>query len=169
MIYRTLTENDTEVFFEMMCRLDEETEYMMYEPGERREKTKNLDRLRGNIENANSGRDFLLAAVTEDGEIAGYIWASRGDLNRVLHTAYIVTGIREAYRRQGIGTEFFNRLDDWAKANGLVRLELTVECPNTGAKALYEKHGFTVEGIRPKSMKVGGAYVDEYYMGKILG
>ena len=26
MIYRTLTENDTEAFFEMMCRLDEETE-----------------------------------------------------------------------------------------------------------------------------------------------
>ena len=168
MIYRTLTENDTEAFFEMMCRLDEETEYMMYEPGERREKTKNLDRLRANIEGANSGGDFLLAAVTEDGEIAGFIWASRGNLNRVLHTADIVTGIREAWRRQGIGTEFFNRLDAWARANGLVRLELTVECPNTGAKALYEKHGFTVEGVRPKSMKVNGAYVDEYYMGKIL-
>ena len=168
MLYRTLTENDTEAFFEMMCRLDEETEYMMYEPGERREKTKNLDRLRANIEGANSGGDFLLAAVTEAGEITGFIWASRGDLNRVLHTAYIVTGIRKAWRRQGIGTEFFNRLDDWARANSLVRLELTVECPNVGAKALYEKHGFCVEGIRPKSMKVNGVYVDEYYMGKIL-
>lgn len=168
MIYRTLTQNDTEAFFEMMCRLDEETEYMMYEPGERREKTKSLDRLRSNIEAANSGGDFLLAAVTEEGEIAGYIWGSRGDLNRVLHTAYIVIGIRKAWRRQGIGTEFFNRLDTWAKENGLVRLELTVECPNTGAKALYEKHGFTVEGVRPKSMKVNGVYVDEYYMGKIL-
>ena len=168
MIFRTLTGNDTEAFFEMMCRLDEETEYMMYEPGERREKTKNLDRLRANIEGAHSGGDFLLAAVTEDGQIAGFIWASRGDLNRVLHTAYIVTGIRKAWRRQGIGTEFFHRLDAWARANGLVRLELTVECPNTGAKALYEKHGFTVEGVRPKSMKVNGTYVDEYYMGKIL-
>ena len=41
MIYRTLTENDTEAFFEMMCRLDEETEYMMYEPGNagKRQKT----------------------------------------------------------------------------------------------------------------------------------
>ena len=164
MVFRTLTENDTEDFFRMLCRLDEETEYMMYEPGER----KNPERLRATVASAESGGDFLLAAVTEDGEIAGFIWASRGDLNRVLHTAYIVTGIRKAWRRQGIGTEFFNRLDDWARANGLVRLELTVECPNVGAKALYEKHGFCVEGIRPKSMKVNGAYVDEYYMGKIL-
>ena len=32
----------------------------------------------------------------------------------------------------------------------------------------YEKHGFKMEGIRPKSMKVNGRFVDEYYMGKIL-
>ena len=60
------------------------------------------------------------------------------------------------------------RLDEWAGENGIVRLELTVECVNTGAKLLYEKHGFKVEGIRPKSMKVNGRFVDEYYMGKIL-
>lgn len=28
--------------------------------------------------------------------------------------------------------------------------------------------GFEIEGIRPKSMKVNGRFVDEYYMGKIL-
>ena len=60
------------------------------------------------------------------------------------------------------------RLDEWAGKNGIVRLELTVECVNTGAKNLYEKNGFKVEGIRPKSMKVNGRFVDEYYMGKIL-
>ena len=60
------------------------------------------------------------------------------------------------------------RLDEWAGKNGIVRLELTVECVNTGAKHLYEKNGFIVEGVRPKSMKVNGRFVDEYYMGKIL-
>ena len=60
------------------------------------------------------------------------------------------------------------RLDEWAGENGIVRLELTVECVNTGAKHLYEKNGFIVEGVRPKSMKVNSKFVDEYYMGKIL-
>ena len=32
----------------------------------------------------------------------------------------------------------------WAGKNRIVRLELTVECINTGAKYLYEKNGFTV-------------------------
>lgn len=168
MIIRKIGVNDTECFFHMMCMLDEETDCMMYEPGERREKTKNLDRLHNVIEAAETGGDLLLGAVKEDGEIVGFIWAERGTLNRVRHTAYIVTGIRSAYRRQGIGAEFFRRLDDWAKENGLIRLELTVECPNTAAKSLYEKQGFVVEGIKKKTMKVNGIYVDEYCMGKIF-
>ena len=53
--------------------------------------------------------------------------------------------------------------------SGIIRLELTVECDNIHAKTLYEKQGFSVEGVRPKSMLVNGSYVDEYYMGKILG
>ena len=60
------------------------------------------------------------------------------------------------------------RLDEWAGENGIVRLELTVESVNTGAKHLYEKNELIVEGVRPKAMKVNGRFVDEYYMGKIL-
>ncbi len=168
MKYRMIIESDTENFYQMLCKLDEETEYMMYEPGERQRMTKDLSRLRENIDAASFTGDFLLAAVNEREEIVGFIWAERGKMNRIRHTAYIVTGIRRAYRRQGVGTELFHRLDDWAKASGIVRLELTVECTNTGAKDLYEKSGFVVEGIRPKSMNVNGSFVDEYYMGKIL-
>ena len=164
---RPITTDDTEKFFEMMCRLDEETDYMLYEPGERRENTKDLSRLRARIEAAASGDDLLMVAADGD-DIVGFIWAERGTLRRVRHTAYIVTGIRKAYRGKGIGTDFFKHLDNWAEAGGIVRLELTVECENVGARNLYEKSGFKVEGVRPKSMYVNGKYVDEYYMGKIL-
>lgn len=168
MLIRTIALNEVENFYHMMCRLDEETAYMMYEPGERQSKANDLNRLKANISAAVSGADLLLVAVTDTGEMVGYIWAERGKLNRVLHTAYIVVGIRRAYRRQGIGTAFLCMLDDWAKNNGVIRLELTVECVNTGAKHLYEKHGFAVEGVRSKSMKVDGRFVDEYYMGKVF-
>ena len=151
-----------------MCLLDEETDYMMYEPGEREEKTKDLNRLRANIDAAVNGGDLLLVAENEGGDIVGYIWAERGSLNRVRHTAYIVVGIRQAYRRQGIGSEFFRRLDEWARENGIIRLELTVECVNADAVRLYEKQGFFIEGTRNSSMRVNGEFVDEYYMAKIL-
>ncbi|MDO5137519.1 MAG: GNAT family N-acetyltransferase [Oscillospiraceae bacterium] len=168
MVIRTVTAYDTENFFRMMCLLDEETDYMMYEPGEREEKTKDLNRLRANIDAAVNGGDLLLVAENEGGDIVGYIWAERGSLNRVRHTAYIVVGIRQAYRRQGIGSEFFRRLDEWARENCIIRLELTVECVNSDAVRLYEKQGFVIEGTRKSSMRVNGEFMDEYYMAKIL-
>lgn len=164
MFIRPITLDDVENFYHMMCWLDEETEYMMYEPGERQLKSNNLDDLKERIEVAVSGEDFLMVVVNDNEEIVGYIWAERGKMNRISHTAYIITGIRKAYHRQGIGSKFFNMLYEWAGENGIVRLEFV----NTGAKHLYEKNGFIVEGVRPKSMKVNGRFVDEYYMGKIL-
>ena len=165
---RTITPNDTESFFQMMCRLDEETDFMMYEPGERARTSPGLSLLRGNIDRAVSGGDLLLVAETDSGEIVGYIWANRGALTRTQHMAYIVTGIRQAYRRQGIGNAFFEKLLQWAAETGVRRLELTVVCSNSAAVHLYEKHGFAVEGVRRQAMKINGAYADEYCMGKIL-
>ena len=165
---RPISPGDVSGLYHMLCRLDEETEYMMYEPGERQSRTNGLNQLDTAVQEATSGSDFLLVAENEVGEIVGFLWAERGKLNRVLHTAYIVVGIRSAYRRMGIGTRFFKRLESWARECGIVRLELTVECPNTEAIHLYEKSGFKIEGTRPRSMKVNDEYVDEYYMGRIL-
>ena len=168
MVVRSIKCEDAESFFNMMCILDNETPFMMYEPGERIKKTSDISGLSGKINDALSGSDLLLVAEDNNQEIVGYIWAERGQLNRILHTAYIVVGIRESYRHQGIGTEFFKRLDEWARKNGVVRLELTVECANTAAIHLYEKNGFAVEGKRVKSMKLDGKFVDEFYMAKLL-
>ncbi len=87
--------------------------------------------------------------------------------NRIAHSAYIVVGILADYRGQGIGTEFFNRLNVWAKENKIVRLELTVICENEAAKRLYTNSGFEIEGIKQKLVYVDGKYLDEYYMAKV--
>ena len=77
-------------------------------------------------------------------------------------------GIVQNYCGHGIGTEFFSRLGQWAKKEGIVRLELTVQCRNTAAVRLYEKCGFQIEGTKVKSMVVDGEFVDEYYMAKVM-
>ena len=168
MTVRTIGKEDVPAFFEMLCRLDEETEYMMYEPGERRARTKDLARLEAVVFSAVSGEDFLQVAENDTGEIVGFLHAERGRMNRIRHTAYIVIGIRRSYRCQGIGTHLLRNLFDWAGIHGIIRLELTVECSNTAAKHLYEKQGFAVEGLRKKAMNVNGVFVDEYAMAKII-
>lgn len=166
-IYSELEFRRINDFWKLLNRLDSETNFMMYEPNERKAKT-TIQELRSDIQdNVIHGFDFLQVA-TENGKMVGYIRAERGHFQRNFHTAYIVTGILKESRGKGIGTTFFNHLDLWAKTNRVVRLELTVECCNHTAKHLYEKNGFKMEGIRKKSMLVAGSFVDEFYMAKIL-
>lgn len=165
---RTVRPEDTEAFFEMLCQLDDETDHMMYEPGERIAKTTDLSRLQRKTEAAARGESFLVISLNDAGKITGFLSAEYGKLNRVRHSAYVVIGILKESRNQGVGTEFFRLLEEWAKANQVRRLELSVECENTAALHLYEKCGFSIEGIRKMSMLVNGTYRDEYYMSRIL-
>lgn len=163
-IFRNIERSDTESLWNMMNKLDYETKFMLYEPGER---TKNLARLQGAIDNAIDGDNLCFLAL-DGNKIIGYITAQIGNVKREKHSAYIVVGIREKYRNQGIGTEFFKKLNEWAEEKKLVRLELTVLCTNKIALNLYKKNGFEIEGIKRKSMYVDGEYIDEYYMSKLI-
>lgn len=165
--YKTITLDDIEAFWSFLNLLDKQTTYMMYEPDERSART-TLSELQSDITGSViNGGDFLQIALDTE-NIVGFIHAERGKFNRTRHTVYIVTGVLESHRGQGIGTALFERLDKWAEENRITRLELTVECSNEPAKRLYEKFGFTAEGTRRKSMYVNGQYIDEYYMAKIL-
>ncbi|MBE6054942.1 MAG: GNAT family N-acetyltransferase [Clostridium sartagoforme] len=164
-IFRNIEKTDTEALWNMMNKLDYETKFMLYEPGER---IKNLARLQDTVDNAVDGNDLCFLAMDEN-EIVGYIAAQVGTLRKIKHGAYIVVGIREKYRNRGIGTEFFKKLNEWAEEKNIVRLELTVICNNEVALNLYKKNGFEIEGIKRKSIYIDGEYVDEYYMSKIRG
>ncbi|ADL50452.1 GNAT family N-acetyltransferase [Clostridium cellulovorans] len=164
MVIREIETRDADAFWQMQFQLDKETKFMMYEPNER---TKNLELIKNIIQKAIDGSNLLLVAEN-DTEIVGFISVQRGLPNRIKHTAYIVVGIRKAFQGKGIGSEFFKRLDLWARQNSITRLELTVMSPNIIAKHLYEKYGFVVEGIKKNSMFVDGEYVDEFYMAKLL-
>ncbi len=166
-IFKELCIEEVDCFWNLLNALDIESNYMMYEPKER-ERCTNIRELRTDIQsNVINGNDFLQVA-SEDDKIVGYIRAERGKFQRIFHTAYIVVGILRDYCGKGIGTTLFENLDKWASEHGIRRLELTVECRNHAARHLYEKSGFKIEGIREKSMRVEGNFIDEYYMAKIL-
>lgn len=155
--------NDADNMLKMLLELDKETEYMLFEADER---PNNINRVKAMINQSINGDNLLLIA-TEDDNIIGFLSAQRGIIRKIKHTAYIVVGIREKFRGKGIGKKLFCELDLWAKENNISRLELTVMCPNSMAKQLYEKNGFEVEGTKRNSIFMNGKYIDEYYMSKI--
>lgn len=165
MIIRPFTLDDTPAFLELQHALDHETRYMLLEPDERNNDVEALRlRLEARIQQPNSS--IWVAAL--ESELVGYASAEGGSYRRNRHCAHIVMGIRQAYTGQGIGTRLLTALEDWARAAGLHRLELTVMAHNQAAQALYHKMGFVVEGTRHHAIQFDSTYIDELYMGKLL-
>jgi len=166
MLIRTATATDARGVLELLLRLDEETRFMMYEPGERSTSVdRQAETLRALLVSNNS--TFLLAE--EGGRPVGFLEATGGAFRRNRHVAHLVIGVLEEHAGRGIGTALIAEAQRWARERGIRRLELTVETHNRAARALYEKMGFAVEGTRKDAMRVEGSYVDEYYMAKLLG
>lgn len=75
------------------------------------------------------------------GEVCGYV-----GMNLILGEGEITNiAVSGKYRRRGVAAAL---LDGLMKTDGLERLMLDVRVSNTAARALYEKMGFTDDGIR---------------------
>lgn len=162
---RPVSINDAEKFLEMQRKLDSETEYMLLKPEER---TSDISYTKQFIEKIIYTRSLLLIAENEKNKPVGYVLAQRSVYKKNQHLAYIVVGILKAYQGVGIGSHFFSLVDEWAKKEKIVRLELTVMATNQPALHLYEKQGFYIEGTRQKSIFQNGFFIDEYFMAKIF-
>jgi RimJ/RimL family protein N-acetyltransferase len=156
--------SDADALLKMLLQLDCETDNMMLEPGERPTTVGYAEQVIN--DSLQSGSLYLIA--TDGVQVAGFLAAERGRYRRIQHSAYVVIGILRSYRGQGIGSQFFQALDAWARANGVSRLELTVRVQNENAIRLYQKYGFEVEGTKRNSLRVDGKLVDEFYMAKLI-
>lgn len=162
---REIREDDAERFLCLCLRLDQETKYMLYEPGER---TTTVEAQRGRIQAILAEGRSTIVVAEDQGELVGYLAVFGGNANRTKHVGYLVVGIVEAHTGKGLGTSLFQAAEAWRAQTGLTKFELTVMVPNERVIALYKKMGFEVEGVKRNSIRMDGKYVDEYYMGKIF-
>lgn len=156
---------DATALLDLKRQLDEETAFMMYEPGERDSSVRDLARELAAI--ARSPNSAVLLAELGD-QLAGYLELTGGSFRRSRSTAYLVIGVRADAAGLGIGTGLLRHAKDWAAAHGLHRLELTVMAHNTRAVRLYERTGFSVEGRRSECLFIDGQFIDELTMAVIL-
>ncbi|MEE1109620.1 MAG: ribosomal protein S18-alanine N-acetyltransferase [Lachnospiraceae bacterium] len=56
--------------------------------------------------------------------------------------------VRPEARRQGIATQLLGKISELSEPRGVTVIHLEVRESNTPARTLYEKLGFTVDGIR---------------------
>jgi RimJ/RimL family protein N-acetyltransferase len=179
---RTARPGDAAALLRLKQWLDQETSFMLLEPGERDTSVPALARELEDL--ARSGHSAVIVAERAGdsgtsgtveapaGELpdglAGYLELTGGTFRRNRATAYLVMGVLAAAGGRGIGTALLAAGKRWAAAHGLHRLELTVMAHNGRAFDLYSRMGFSVEGRRSECLLVDGRFVDELYMAAIL-
>jgi RimJ/RimL family protein N-acetyltransferase len=165
MIIRQAVEKDAQQFAELIHKVESTTNYMLFEPGERKANPENQRKMIHAFSEEENSAIFLCEM---DSELVGYLMAKGGFAKRNRHSVYLVIGILEECRGQGIGSKLFGELEPWARKQNIHRLELTVIATNQHALALYKKMGFEIEGTKRNSLKINDEFVDEYYMSKLL-
>lgn len=164
-IIREIQEQDASQFLALSKQLDEESKFMLLEPGERLTTPDGQKKLIQHMLTLNNRTIFI---AEDKGHIVGYIAGLGGSYRRNRHKADVVIGILNAYCGQGLGTRLILALEEWARSCNLHRLELTVMAHNERAIGLYRKMGFVEEGISVDSLWVDNRYVHELNMAKIL-
>lgn len=156
---------DSGALIRMKQKLDEQTTFMLLEPGERNlNEAEQRDMIRYALRSANS--NIFLAE--HEGQIIGYLEAIGGKVARNRHSVYIVVGVLQEYANRGIGRRLFQTMIHWAQDRHLHRLELNVQGNNERALHLYRSLGFRIEGIQKNALVVEQRYVDLIQMGLLL-
>lgn len=131
---------------------------------------KNSESEKEYISGLDRGNNLLMVAVAE-ADVVGCLAALQADAGRWESTAHILhlgLHLREAYRGLGIGSEMLAYAEAWALQRGFKKLEASIFTGNKRSLHLFNRAGFTQEGIRKVRVRVGNDYLDEVLLGKIL-
>jgi len=164
---RPAVKEDAAPFLDLWNALDTETEFMLYEPNERKA---TLDSQQTMLSNASESDNvhIIVLACNETHLLAGFCAGRRSSNHRDKHVLHVVIGIRQGFTGKQWGRRLLGQLEAWAGSVGIVRLELNVMVNNQRAVSLYKAMGYKVEGTRKQSVALNSGFVDEHVMAKLI-
>lgn len=125
---------------------------------------------------ASTSPDEVIVACL-DGRVVGYVQVRPP--TPLPSNAHVLTvdglAVSPAVQRRGVAVRLLQAVDDRAAERGAARVTLRVLAVNSGARALYERHGYVVEGVLRGEFRLpvgpDGAVVavDDVFMAKTVG
>lgn len=118
------------------------------------------------VESMNASESAAVLVCEVDGRIAGNCDISRRVNQKTLHRAAVAIALLHEFWGLGIGTAMFQELIHIAEGwEGVIQMELEFVEGNSRARALYEKMGFRITGVRPDAFRLkDGSLRNEYMM-----
>jgi len=98
--------------------------------------------------------------------VAGNCHVAWSKTMKIRHRATVGIALLKEYWNQGLGTRMFRELIRIAEANpDILQMELDFIEGNSRARALYEKMGFRITGMKPNAIRLkDGTLRNEYSM-----
>ncbi|PFH19148.1 MULTISPECIES: GNAT family N-acetyltransferase [Burkholderia] len=114
-------------------------------------------------------REQGVSLVAEiDGTVVGHLGLHPEQNPRRRHAASLGMMVDASHHGRGVGTRLLaaaiELAENWLN---ITRVELTVFVDNVAAVALYEKHGFRIEGEAPDYALRDGVYASVYQMARV--
>ncbi len=163
-LIRSPRDEDIRGMLEYLYVSSGETEFILRYPEECGKYTPEGEKILFDRVNAADNEAMLVCLV--DGKVAGncQISWSRGIKTR--HRASVAIALLKRFWNQGIGTRMFQEMIRIAEENPeILQMELDFVEGNIRARALYEKMGFRITGVRPNAIRLkDGRLLNEYSM-----
>ena len=165
-LLRSPRDEDIQGMLEYLYVTAGETEFLLRYPEECGKYTPEGEKALFDRMNASENETMLVCLV--DGVIAGncQITWSKGIKTR--HRADVAIALKREFWGLGIGTRMFQELTRIAEENeNILQMELEFVEGNSRARALYEKMGFRITGMKPDAIRLkDGTLLNEYSMMK---
>lgn len=141
-----------------------ETEFLIAYPEERQAMTEAQEA--AFLQHKHEDPNALMLMCRVEGRLAGTCDVSFGSKIKVAHRGTIGISVRREFWGLGIGTAMFRELIAVARRRpGTLQLELDFMEGNQRGRALYEKMGFRVVGVKPDAIRLkSGELRNEYAM-----
>ncbi|GED68474.1 acetyltransferase [Brevibacillus reuszeri] len=155
---------DAEELSALRVQIDGETENMDREPGEAFIDVPGFERIIQT--DAESPRNLFLVAVVHN-RIVGFSRCEGVHLKRFAHKVEFGVCVCKEFWGYGIGKNLLKQSIEWADANGIKKMTLSVVETNEKAIELYKRLGFEIEGmLKNDRILADGNYYSAIIMGR---
>ena len=163
-VLRSPREEDIQGMLDYLRVSAGETEFIIRYPEESEQYTAEAEKELFERLDASDSDAMLVCLV--GGKVAGNCHVMWKKSIKTRHRAAVAVALLKEYWNQGIGTRMFREMIRIAEANeNILQKELDFVEGNTRARALYEKMGFRITGVRPNAIRLkDGTLLNEYSM-----
>ncbi len=162
-------QDDAASWASMLLKLDEETNFTMFQPKERSpEISKYKDKIKNSASDSKSIIFLAVDSVLLTNNVVGYLSAEVYKNSRKSHAITVGMGVLQSYCSRGIGSQLLVKLLSHAQEKKIKRIEACIADSNNRSINLVKKFGFVTEGIKQKAIYINNTYQDEYVMALII-